>query len=152
MNKIKLTIGADPEIAILSPLNRHFVPASSVISPRGNEFGLDGNPNVLEIRPECSTDPLELVENIYKILEYAKQEYPQVFRFDLRASDSNLSIGGHIHLGHPEIKKESIYRPLVSWLDYLLSLPLSLVEVPEHRAYRINSNYGKFTRKITGSC
>src|SRR3990167_76899 len=142
MSLKQLTIGADPEIAIVSPLHGKYVSAQSLITDdmsRSGEFGLDGNPSTLELRPKPSTNPLEVVENIYQILESAKTKYPQIFRMNLKASDNNLSIGGHVHFGTSQ--KDG----MLPALNTLLALPLSLVENKKHRYARVeNSSYGKW--------
>lgn len=105
MSLQKLTIGADPELAIVSPVTGKYSSAQRLIAEGGtsSEFGLDGNPSTCELRPHYATNPLALAENIYKILEEAKTKYPQVFRMNLRASDAELSIGGHIHFVPPHM-------------------------------------------------
>ena len=144
----KLTIGADPELAIISPLNKRYVGAQTVFNPTNPtraEFGFDGNPNTVELRPKPSENPLEVATNIFNILDNAKRQYPQVFRMDLKPSDTNLIVGGHIHFGHPVLKGgRSSLSVFTNPLDYLLAVPLSLVEVPEHRKARVlNGSYGK---------
>lgn len=145
----KITIGADPELALLNPLTGKYADAHSIFRPDGSptsaSFGYDANPSTVELRPKFSTDPLEVVDNIYKILEDAKKEFPQVFRLDIKPSDSTISVGGHIHLGHKKYVNDDYLRTrATNLLDYLLAIPVSFLEIPEHRYNRLrNRGYGK---------
>lgn len=138
----KLTIGADPELVLVNPLTGRYVSAQSVFTPRYSAFGLDGNTNTAELRPAPSVNPLKMVENIYKILNTAKTDYPQVFRLDLRASDPNIIVGGHLHFGHDRLLTNRREGASMA-LDGLLSPLVASVEIPDHRRARINSGYGK---------
>lgn len=151
-----MTIGADPELCIVSPLTNRAISANSILSV-GNatspttEFGLDGNPRTLELRPHFATSPLELASNIFHILEDAKTKFPQVFRMNLRASWEGQPIGGHIHIGYPDIGNglngrdahQQLLSQLIRELDLLLALPVSFVENKTHFKSRKNSGYGK---------
>lgn len=144
MNTKKLTIGADPEFALVNPLTHLLVSAQSVFTPRYSEFGLDGNTTTAELRPAPSVNPLKMVENIYNILDMAKKEYPQVFRLNLQASNINAMVGGHLHFGHPLFLDSNSKRSGAAIaLDGLLAPLVATVEIPDHRQARLNSNYGK---------
>ncbi len=114
-NPTKLTIGADPEIAIVKPQDHNWIGAQHVFRPTDNpftsEFGYDGNPDTLELRPAYTTDPLKLAENIDGIFQRARKNYPEVFKYELRASHRTLSVGGHIQFGHPIFTGRETPRP-----------------------------------------
>lgn len=138
----KLTIGADPEIVLVNPLTNRYVSAQSVLRPTNDEFGLDGNPTTLELRPHHTTEPLALCDNIFNLLNEARKQHPQVFRLQLKSSDKNVIAGGHLHFGHSNLKLSKWSNPAKYSLDSLLSTLLAFVEIPENRSARLNSDYG----------
>jgi len=144
-----LTIGADPEFCTINPLNRSLVPAQNLINSSSGEFGLDGNPSTFELRPKPATNPLELVENIYKLFDTYKREYSSVFQMDMLATSNQLPLGGHIHFGHPSVSNSALRRGetverISKNLDLLLAFPMATLEDPQDRRYRIG-RYGKLS-------
>ena len=106
--KPHITIGSDPEIAFISPLEETPLEASEYITDGGNKklFGLDANSSTAEIRPTPDNNPLSHAKKIEKLLfSTAKDKnYQEVFQLELKSSCSSKSIGGHIHIGHKKLK------------------------------------------------
>ena len=141
-SKIPVTLGADPELVLLNPFFKQIVSAQELVSGGlESEFGKDGNPTTLELRPQPATDPIVLAENIHHILSEARTEYPEAFRLDLMASNSRIIAGGHLHFGHPLIIEN--HTPLVKMLNSHLLPLIALVENPANRLARLSSHYGK---------
>jgi hypothetical protein len=121
--RLPLTIGADPELELQNPLTDEFIHASTVISDNHNDqpFGLDGASSTAELRPEPAQDPLTLTDNIYSILKnYSRlSSFNKVYDLRFQATSHNLTLGGHIHLGHLLLKSN-----LTSITDRLKVQPL----------------------------
>jgi hypothetical protein len=133
--KPNITLGADPELEFVDQ-DTHFVLNCSEagiqdkipMNPGGTigRIGRDGSGAQREIRPEPSSTPEGLVENIGKLIEAALDE-----QWSLKGE--KYSLGGHIHIGGIT---ES--RDFIKLLDYYLA-PLSVLNAVS----RINSSYGK---------
>lgn len=140
----KLTIGADPEIVLVNPLTGKYISAQEVINAGTSEpFGLDGNPTTIEIRPDYADNPLELVDNIDRLLRKASKDFPQAFRLDMKPSNTSVIVGGHLHFGHNLLMKTSMRSLTAEALDTLLAPLMAMVENTQDRQARINSSYGK---------
>jgi len=147
-----LTIGADPELAVLRPNTNDVIPAFTFFNEAMNRdtsrrsftdapIGTDGNPDTLELRPHYANDPLTLANTIQGLLVQLVKEYPSMGRCNIVPSCNSLSVGGHIHFGSVENRDKQIY-----YLDHGLSLPLSFLENPGHRRRRkIQGNYGRLS-------
>lgn len=141
----KLTIGADPEMVLVSPLTGQTISAQTIFNGSTTaEFGLDGSPTTVEIRPKPADNPLELVENIYQLFNVAQKKYPEVFRLKFQASDINYSIGGHLHFGHSLlVENREGQKKIIKMLDMYLAPLVSLVEIPAHHKSRLKGSYGR---------
>lgn len=149
----KLTIGSDPEFNLSTPFENKPICASSHIQDpdRKKPFGLDGNSNLVELRPKPSTSPLVHASNIEKIFkDYLKSDlFKKIngFNFTTVCLHDSFSVGGHIHFGHDYLIENSFDRKrekissLVNNLDFLLSFPLMYIE-PERS--------GNTRKKISG--
>ncbi len=130
-----VTLGADPEFEYVDPDSEEIlncremgiqdrVPIAGVGST--GRIGSDGSGCQRELRPEPSTSPEGLIENIEKLIQAGLDEV-----WSLRGD--RFSLGGHIHIGGVE---ES--RDFGKLLDYYLA-PLDVLNSPIRR----ESNYGK---------
>jgi hypothetical protein len=152
---LDLTIGADPEISIQDKLNKQisaYTFFGTSRSPIAGEFGTDGNPDTLEIRPQYAHDPITLTKNIKSIFLANIAKYPKLFSNSLYCGSDEFSIGGHIQFGHKKILQsfatsdQKLVKTLAINLDLLLALPLAYIETPESRNKRvIRTGYGKFS-------
>lgn len=143
-----ITIGSDPEFALIAP-NGRAVSARDVYDADADDFGYDGNSSTAEIRPKPVNTPKEAVKEIKKILERNKKKYPQAYKYNLQAISKDLSLGGHIHFGHPSLRGgrgNEVVVQLVRNLDYLVALPTLYVERKEDSDYRRKSHsYGRIS-------
>ena len=100
----KLMIGSDPEMCFGSPIDNATVEACEYLEDSNHRqpFGLDGCSSTAELRPKPTTDPLTHAENIRKIL-LSKKNDKTLYQLGFFSSDSRVSIGGHVHFGHPRI-------------------------------------------------
>jgi hypothetical protein len=144
-----ITVGADPEFGLIDRDSAMLVRGSNVVSHTG-AFGSDG-PGV-EVRPTPSTDHLEVVKHIGKILEKPPTSADAFgWRGGATFRDQNRVywFGGHIHLGRPEqIEAEiahPIYERIATVLDGMLALPMVRFDTPEPQMRRngCKYNYGK---------
>jgi len=104
-----ITIGADPELILLNPTSGSIVTAGNLIKDenRKNKFGLDGCATTAELRPTPTTDPIELANNIKRMLKgYSKnKDWQGVYNLVLKCSHAIQPIGGHIQFGHPSLRR-----------------------------------------------
>jgi hypothetical protein len=148
-----ITIGSDPEFAIVSPTDKNrtfdaceiFKPSREPQSP-DCDFGYDGHSATGEIRPRPQNHPKDAVKEIKELLERNKKLYPQVYKFNLMATNERLSLGGHIHFGHPKLtsvnpNRDLLFRQLAINLDNLLAFPCIYLENKEN-AQRRKDNFG----------
>lgn len=115
----EITLGCDPEFELLRDANRYSViRATDMIDYDDSaELGTDGSGDQVEVRPDPSTSPRGLVENIQKIFKYAQMP--------LSIRGRIYSLGGHIHIGMP---RNNAYRQIVKVLDDFVGSPLRKVE------------------------
>jgi hypothetical protein len=145
-----ITIGSDPEMAIVTPQGRT-IDADSIIKGNGDnpncEFGFDGHSATAELRPKPATTPKQALANIKKILETNKKKYPMAYKNNLKAISNDLSLGGHIHFGHPSLcENPEVVGRLVTNLDNLLAFPLMYTEDIEYSTTRrLSWGYGKLS-------
>jgi hypothetical protein len=141
-----LTIGSDPELAFFNPYDHSPVPAHKYLIDNilNRPFGYDGHTETGEIRPNPERDPLLHAENIKNILfgKCGLGSNHSIYSLLFYSSSLNLSIGGHIHFGHPLflIDKNKLIETIYG-LDSLLSFPLMFLEIPQH-AIRRKLRYG----------
>jgi hypothetical protein len=127
----ELLIGADPEFIMLSNTG-NLILASKYFPLRG-KVGCDAiwlgqnrtHKPIVEVRPEPTSDPRELVERIYHCLNYAANKVAQVPCSWLAGSMpyTGFPIGGHIHFSGVEPT-----FPILRALDNYLTLPLMMAE------------------------
>jgi hypothetical protein len=110
MKYIDFKVGADPEFGAFNKTDNSFVNASGIIpdvtdSRYSDQFGLDGNSAIFEIRPKADVCPFMVVKDIKKIFDkYLDSDDLKYFDFRAGSVVGSHPIGGHIHL---EIPKES---------------------------------------------
>ena len=147
LKKKPITIGVDPELALegkrgaLKHANEVFKPEENYSS----DFGFDGNNSTAEIRSSYSKYPENVVKNLKDILEKNKKKYPEAFQYNMKATSKHLSLGGHIHFGHPLLKDK--YRKeateLVRNLDFLLAFPSLYLDDINNRKRRARAGFGR---------
>lgn len=152
--KVKITLGTDPEFCIIGKENQ-IIGANEIFKPKNDpmtaELGYDGHHQTAEIRIKPAKTPAEATKFIKAILEKSKKLYPQVYQNSMIAQHSDISLGGHLHFGHPMLKES--YRDsglyidkLVSNLDILLAFPALYLEDTElAKERRLNFGYGKLS-------
>jgi len=140
----EVTLGADPEFILINRDTGKMIPASQFF-PRFGTVGCDSVriPNrqqrpIGEVRPEPSTSPLVLAENIRKTLMQAIKLLPYNNIEWLAGSQpaSNYPIGGHIHFSNIELSSK-----LLRALDNYLAIPVMLLEDPATSKLR-RTKYG----------
>lgn len=127
--KLTITLGADPEMESL--IDGEIVPGNTLPQMMTNDkiyLSSDGARNQREIRPDPSTIPEELVENIRDLIKISS-----FFGEDLSVLGKRFPLGGHIHIGGANPSSEVIYA-----LDYFLS-PFNEFSSEERK----RSKYGK---------
>ena len=150
-----ITIGSDPEFAFVSPTDKgRTLDACEVFSPKTEatsidcEFGYDGHNATAEIRPKPQNNPKDAVKEIKALLERNKKLYPQAYKYNLMATNDRLSLGGHIHFGHPLLTQNNpeyvnLIKQITKNLDNLLAFPCIYLENKEDgKRRRQNFNYG----------
>ena len=145
-----LTIGADPEFALVNPQTRRFKYASHAF-PGPGELGSDGP--LAEVRPPPSTDTSKVVQSISNIL---RKGHPDITDFDWYTGATYKSpnhpderivhIGGHIHIGDPKslpvALKNGVYSQIIRVLDETIAMPLVRIDCPEPYLRRNTEHHG----------
>lgn len=145
LNIVKeLTLGADPEGYIIDNDSDYY----SVIDAEDhfNEFEIGNDCGLIEFRPNPSTTPYGLVNNLYKLIKRASYKTDRMGWDILASSSINFRPAGfHIHFGYNSgLKRHLSQIKLVgSLLDYVLAIPLLTKEVKEDRFRRGSSRYGR---------
>jgi hypothetical protein len=95
---VDFTMGADPEFLVV---DKKVVVKGNEILKEGDDFGVDGNGVLFEIRPEPSTSPLEVTNNVRQAMVRQCIKNPKFLDFDWYAGSfqRDFGIGGHIHFG-----------------------------------------------------
>jgi len=131
VEKKEVKLGADPEFILINTETGQMIPASRFL-PRLGKVGCDSIriPNrqqrpVGELRPEPSTSPLILAENIRKTLLQGVKLLPYSNIQWVAGSQptSNYPIGGHIHFSNINCSSK-----LLRALDNYLAIPVFLME------------------------
>lgn len=128
-------LGADPELRLWD--KGHSIIADDVIRD-GNfdaQFGIDGSSVAVELRPTPTDSPTAMVQGIRGLLlsGYSK------LKMEMRAGTGVAGghpIGGHIHLGIPDVEGRT--------LDFFIGLPLAALEPARGRSYRREAGYGRW--------
>lgn len=145
-----IMIGADPEFVLMK--DGEVVRAQDFL-PFDDKFGSDGS--WAELRPDASQSVIEVVNNIDSLFKEGHSAvedldwmagacYP-VDREKVPYIGEWCPIGGHIHLGNPDIKdptNHDIFRALADILDDLVVVPLIKVDGPHADKRRQHSGYG----------
>ncbi len=145
-----IMIGTDPEFVLME--EGEVVRASNLL-PFDDKFGSDGN--WAELRPDPSQDISEVVDNISVLLRKGNKVVEEL---DWMAGacyhvDQNrvpyigewCPIGGHIHLGNPNVQgkvNHDTFRALADILDDLVVIPLIRVDGPHADKRRQHKGYG----------
>lgn len=125
----EVTLGTDPEMESL--VDGKVIPGNhlpSINTLNKAYISSDGARNQRELRPDPSSDPEELVENIRDLIKISS-----FFGEELSVAGNIFSLGGHIHIGGASPSPE-----LISVLDYFL-LPFNAFSSAQRKA----SKYGK---------
>jgi hypothetical protein len=135
------TLGADPEFCCVD--GRELV-ESSCHANDFDQFGCDGDGITFEVRPEPSTNPLEIVSSIHDIFVRKLMSAPIFHRFTWKAGSyyADRALGGHIHFGI----KNTIYptNMALSILDnYLGSISILLENTKQGIKRRVHGHYGR---------
>lgn len=127
--KNTISLGTDPEMESL--IDGEIVPGNTlpqIMTGSKIYISSDGARNQREIRPDPSTIPEELVENIRDLIKVSS-----FFGEDLSVLGKRFPLGGHIHIGGATPSSEVICA-----LDYFLS-PFNEFSSEERK----RSKYGK---------
>lgn len=136
-----LTLGMDPEAFIVDE-NGHTVDAAEYFN--GFEIGPDCG--LIEFRPNPSTTPAGLVNNLYKLVNKATKKLSPRWLDIVAASSFNFKPAGfHIHFGYNSgLKQHTSQIKLVgSLLDYVVGVLSLTKEIREDKFRRGSSSYGK---------
>ncbi len=131
--KFSMMIGADPEF-LLFDKDGNVIRANNIL-PKPGSIGSDGA--MIEIRPEPSENPSDLVKNmkgIFSDTELTKQIRDYIWKAAIYYKDQqrDYPVGGHIHLGNPPQmtrhiggqNKSYLFAVFNKIMDELLALPL----------------------------
>lgn len=128
-----ITIGADPECLLKDKNTGELVYASDFFKKEGN-VGLDNRSiesgrkyyPLLEVRPNYSTNPIDVVNSIEENLNDACKyvHYENIGLYAGSMPVYNYWVGGHIHFGILPNSK------LIRALDNYLALPIMMIENP----------------------
>lgn len=153
LHKLKqkpITLGVDPELALEDKQGR-LLPANSTFypdDPTNEPFGYDGHSRTAEVRTKkYSSDPAAVIRELKGILEKAKAKYPEAYQHNLKATSRHLSLGGHIHFGHPLLtspltRETDTFPRLTDNLDLLLAFPSVYLDNLPNRKRRAENEYG----------
>lgn len=144
-NTKDVTIGADPECLLKDKDTGQLVFASDFFKKEGM-YGLDNRSiesgkkyyPLLEIRPEYSTNPIDVVNSIEANLDDVCEcvHYKNIGLYAGSMPIYNYWLGGHIHFGiRPNSK-------LLRALDNYLALPIMMIE-NSYSARKRKSKYGR---------
>jgi len=153
---VQITLGADPEFGYLNNLTGQQVMADDInirYTGRGGNVGLDGHPDIGEIRPAPGVRPAEVVNNVRILIGALSSKLAEKAAYShrmrvLKVKAGNMvgpdPVGGHIHLGFPKrFHRDTVYNDLVNVLTYHFAPLAVLLEGREEaRQRRMNSTYG----------
>lgn len=126
-----MLIGSDPELLLMK--EGKVVHADLVDGFNDNSFGQDGA--MAEIRPDPSTTPEGIVENMRKIFsrkDTAVEKLDWISTCYLESEKRDYPVGSHIHIGNPKKieknlnvdEKKRLFAVTNKILDELLTIPL----------------------------
>lgn len=129
-----VTIGADPEFCLISESGR--VIEADEYGSALEEIGADGNGVTFEVRPAPSTDPLIVVANISKAMNFRASIQPGLLKHKWQAGSlrHKYALGGHIHFGTKrKISGRTGTEILTQFVGPLLALVENEAEARERR-------------------
>ncbi len=92
-----ISLGCDPEFEIFDDCGDILEADEYIRSEYGSKIGVDGAGSQLELRPDPSESPTDVVKDIESILSEFSEEY----EYEISTKGDNFSLGGHIHFGCP---------------------------------------------------
>lgn len=135
-----LTLGMDPEAFIIDEAG-HIVNAAYYF--KGFKIGSDCG--LLEFRPNPSTTPAGVVDNLYSLINKASKTLSPRWLDIVAASSFNFKPAGfHLHFGYNSGLKNHIsqIKLVGSLLDYLIGILVLTKETRQDKFRRGSSNYG----------
>lgn len=140
-----VTVGADPEFYIVSKNSRALIEAFKVL-PFESQLGSDGD--LGELRPDWAYCPLQLTENIKKLIEEMPLRLPSNLYSMASSFLYGRCCGFHVHLGLPiELMSfaashtDAFLKHLVACLDFFVAIPAAALDTDDKR--RVSPMYGK---------
>jgi hypothetical protein len=136
-----LTLGMDPEAFIINE-NSNIVDAAQYFTG----FRIGSDCGLLEFRPNPSTTPAGIVNNLYKLIKKASKELSPRWLDIIAASSFNIKPAGfHLHFGYNSGLKNHIsqIKLVGSLLDYVIGVLMLTKEIREDKFRRGSSHYGK---------
>jgi hypothetical protein len=142
------TIGADIEFSVYDTDMIFHSATEFVPDSQDGQIGTDGNVETLEIRPDYSRKPLEVVENIEILLRKLSAVLPDGHDF-LGGGGASLrrSTGVHIHFANTSMDSSrgdsrTALENFCQWLDLLLAYPVLTFC---HGVKRGDETYGQYS-------
>ena len=137
------TFGADPELTLIG--KEGVVNAASVLKdPECSELGHDGNQVTFEVRPEPSTDPIEIVHNIRGLFVRQVLKNPKFLDYQWLGGTwkHGYPLGGHIHVGakSDKINPSEATKILSNYVGFITLL----LENKDEGLLRRKGGYGGF--------
>lgn len=131
------TIGCDPEFICLK--DGELLAAEDYAEQ--NCFGSDGGGIAFEMRPDYSTNPLRVVNNIHKNFLQLVSKNTSFMKYEWRAGSyiQSQPIGGHIHFGGVRNLSTSA---ACEWLDQFVGACTVLIEDCHEGRKRREHGYG----------
>lgn len=150
---VAVTLGADPEFALLTPRGR--IVSASRFFPTAGEAGCDSvvvrgvrRWPLAELRPAPAAEPAAVAEEIRRLLTAAARRIagaPLTWRAGA-VPVRGLPLGGHVHMSGAALTGERLRA-----LDNAVALPLRLLEPPSASARRPRFGaLGDFRRQSHG--
>lgn len=136
-NKIDegITMGCDPEFELYN--KRGEFQSKDHILNEGRlqrKIGADGHGDTLELRPEPSEDPAEVVADLVMLFD-------SLAHLDVSVKGDKEALGGHIHFGAPQGKKIQTTKPLLDALDTFIGLHFQKTTGSARRDYGRKGDY-----------
>lgn len=130
MPNTQIMIGSDPEFALKRKGERRATRAARVIDgTTRDKIGVDGCPDVGELRPDPAYTVDEHIQNIEELIIELLETYPDYYFYG-GSSHSGYPIGGHIHFSGGEFGRVTSSSHVVKCLDAFLAVPVMMLEGP----------------------
>lgn len=106
-----ITIGCDPEFELYDK-SGHFMNKDHILSEGRlqRKIGADGHGDTLELRPEPSEDPAEVVADLVNLFD-------SLSHLRVSVKGDKEALGGHIHFGAPQGKIIKVQKVMLDALD-----------------------------------